>query len=143
MQHFTDLIFFCKKMFLQRNWVFGKKIKYLNLNIFRTRCCNPLIFQNQIISTKRIHSLKYLRSAKFGSIYKVIRKSEFVAKTQYFGVFFSGPIYFFRSYILFPVLYTFCESCKNNRLFLQFSKFPNFKNYRLQNLNLFFILSCY
>ena len=25
------------------------KVKYLNLNIFRTRCCKPLIFQTQII----------------------------------------------------------------------------------------------
>ena len=25
------------------------KIKYLNLNILRTRCCKPLIFQTQII----------------------------------------------------------------------------------------------
>ena len=26
-----------------------EQIKYLNLNIFRTRCCKPLIFQTQII----------------------------------------------------------------------------------------------
>ena len=25
------------------------KIKHLNLNIFRARCCKPLIFQTQII----------------------------------------------------------------------------------------------
>ena len=59
------------------------KIKYLNLNIFRTRCCKPLIFQTQIIWSKRIHSLKYLRSATFGSKDIVIRKSEFVTKTQF------------------------------------------------------------
>ena len=58
------------------------KIKYLNLNIFRTRWCKPLIFQTQIIWSNRIHSLKYLRSATFGSKDIVIRKSEFVAKTQ-------------------------------------------------------------
>ena len=58
------------------------KIKYLNLNIFRTRCCKPLIFQTQIIWSNTIHSLKYLRSATFGSKDIVIRKSEFVAKTQ-------------------------------------------------------------
>ena len=58
-------------------------IKYLNLNIFRTRCCKPLIFQTQIIWSNRINSLKYLRSATFGSKDKVIRKSEFVAKTQF------------------------------------------------------------
>jgi len=59
------------------------KIKYLNLNIFRTRCCKPLIFQTQIILSNRIHSLKYLRSATFGSKDTVTRKSEFVAKTQF------------------------------------------------------------
>ena len=58
------------------------KIKYLNHNIFRTRCCKPLIFQTQIIWSNRIHSLKYLRSATFGSKDIVIIKSEFVAKTQ-------------------------------------------------------------
>ena len=56
------------------------KIKYFNLNIFRTR----LIFQTQIIWSNRIHSLKYLRSATFGSKDIVIRKSEFVAKIQFF-----------------------------------------------------------
>ena len=60
------------------------KIKYLNLNFFRTRCFKPLIFQTQIIWSNRIHSLKYLRSTKFGSKDIVIRKTEFVAKTQFF-----------------------------------------------------------
>ena len=59
------------------------KIKYLNHNIFRTQCCKPLIFQTQITWSNRIHSLKYLRYATFGSKDKVIRKSEFVAKTQF------------------------------------------------------------
>ena len=59
------------------------KIKYLNLNIFRTRCCKPLIFQTLIIWSNRIHSLKYLRSATFCSKDIVIRKSKFVAKTQF------------------------------------------------------------
>ena len=59
------------------------KIKYLNLEIFRTRSCKPLIFQTQIIWSNRIHSLKYLRSATFGCKDIVIRKSEFVAKTQF------------------------------------------------------------
>jgi len=52
----------------------GIEIKYLNLNIFRTRCCKPLIFQTQIILSNRIHSLKYLRSATFSSKDIVIRK---------------------------------------------------------------------
>ena len=59
------------------------KIKYLILNFFRTRCCKPSFFQTQIIWSNRIHSLKYLRSATFGSKDIVIRKSEFVVKTQF------------------------------------------------------------
>ena len=59
------------------------KIKYLDLNIFWTRCCKPLIFQTQIIRSNRIHSLKYLRSTTFSSKDIVIIKSEFVAKTQF------------------------------------------------------------
>ena len=55
------------------------KIKFLNHKIIRTRCCKPLIFQTQIIWSNRIHSLKYLRSATFGSKDIMIRKSEFVA----------------------------------------------------------------
>ena len=64
------------------------KIKYLNLNIFRTRCCKPLIFQTQIIRSNRFHSLKYLRSATFGSKDIAIRKSEFVTKTQFLWKYF-------------------------------------------------------
>ena len=60
------------------------KIKYLNPNIFRTRCCKPLIFQTLIIWSSRIHSLKYQRSTTFGSKDIVIRKSEFVTKTNSF-----------------------------------------------------------
>ena len=37
----------------------------------------------KIVSKYRIHSLKYLRYATFGSKDIVIRKSEFVAKTQF------------------------------------------------------------
>ena len=59
------------------------KVKYLNPNIFRTRCCKPLIFQTLIIWFNRIPSLKYLRSVTFGSKDIVTRKSEFVAKTQF------------------------------------------------------------
>ena len=59
------------------------KIRYLSINIFRTQCCKPLKFQTQIIKSNRIHSLKYLRSSIFGPKDIVIRKSEFVAKTQF------------------------------------------------------------
>ena len=65
------------------------KIKYLNFNIFRTRCCKPLIFQTQIICSNRIYSLKYLRSATFGSKDIVIIKSEYVAKTQFLSIDFN------------------------------------------------------
>ena len=68
------------------------KIKYSNLNIFRTRFCKPLIFQTQIIWSNRIHSLKYLRSATFGSKDIVIRKSEFVAKTQFLSFLWKKMI---------------------------------------------------
>ena len=44
------------------------KIKYLNLNIFKTQGCKPLIFQT---------------FATFGSKDIGIKKSEFVAKTQF------------------------------------------------------------
>ena len=80
----TFLIFIPKELSL---W---NKIKYFNLNIFRTRCCKPLIFQTQIIRSNRIHSLKYLRSVTFGSKDIVIRKSEFVATTQFFS--FPDPV---------------------------------------------------
>ena len=42
-----------------------------------------MIFQALIIWFNRIHSLKYLRYATFGSKDIVIRKSDFVAKTQF------------------------------------------------------------
>ena len=59
------------------------KIKYLNLNMFRTRCCKPMIFQTQIIWSNRIHSLKYLRSTTLICRDKGIKKSEFVTMTQF------------------------------------------------------------
>ena len=74
---------FISHQFSQKELSLWHKIKYLNLNIHRTRCCKSLIFQTQIIWSHRIHSLKYLRSATFGSKDTVIRKSEFVAKTQF------------------------------------------------------------
>jgi len=77
-------LYFCQHGILtSKEWSLWNKIKHLNHNIFRTRCCKPLIFQTQIIWPNRIHNLKYLRSAKFGSKDIVIRKSEFVAKTQF------------------------------------------------------------
>ena len=69
--------------FIEKELNLWNKIKYLNLNIFRTRCCKPVKFQTLIIWFNRIHSLKYLRSTTFGSKDIVIRKSEFVSKTQF------------------------------------------------------------
>ena len=73
----TYIVFFSKELNI---W---NKIKHLNLNIFRTRCCKHLIFQTQIIWSNRIHSLKYLRSATFGFKDIVIRKSEILISIQY------------------------------------------------------------
>ena len=55
------LFFFSKELSL------CNKVKYLNPNIFRARCCKPLIFQTLITWFNRIHSLKYLWSVTFGS----------------------------------------------------------------------------
>ena len=69
---------------VEQNQIFkGSVREHLNHKIFRTRCCKPLIFQTQITWFNRIHSLKYLRYATFGFKDIVIRKLEFVAKTQF------------------------------------------------------------
>ena len=60
-----------------------KSICFLAWEIVKELSCKPLIFQTQIIWSNRIHSLKYLRSATFGSEDIVIRKLEIVAKTQF------------------------------------------------------------
>ena len=64
-----------------RNWVFGTSNILTTISVELD--CKPLVFRTQIIWFNRIHSLKYLRSATFGSKDIVIRKSEFVAKTQF------------------------------------------------------------
>ena len=71
------------------------KIRYLNHNIFKTQFCKPLIFQTQINWSNRIHSLKYLRYATFGSKDVMIRKSEFVAKTQFLSLCKAQIVIFF------------------------------------------------
>ena len=58
------------------------KLWFSNPYIFETQCCKPLIFQTYIIWSNRTHSLKYQRSRTLESKDIVIRKSEFVAKTQ-------------------------------------------------------------
>ena len=57
-----------------------------NTHIFSTWWCKPLIFQTQIFSSNRIQSLKYLRSTVLGYTDIRIRKSEFVAKTQFLSI---------------------------------------------------------
>jgi len=93
------------------------KIKYLNLNIFWTRCCKPLIFQTQIICSNIIHSLKYLRSETFGSKDILIRKSEFVAKTQ---LLYNSNLFFrLHSDTVLPTQYEISETTERN-LYCQF-----------------------
>ena len=116
---------------VSRNWYksvskelsLWNEIKYLNHNIFRTRCCKPLIFQTQIIWSNRIHSLKYLRYATFGSKEIVIGKSEFVAKTQF--LYFIFPLWLLKRQekdgirpIKFKILRSnnFCISIKTGTL---------------------------
>ena len=59
------------------------KLKLSNPYIFATRWCKPLIFQIMIIGSNKIHSLKYLRFTTLRCKDIGIRKSEFVAKTQF------------------------------------------------------------
>ena len=59
-------------------------IKYSNAYIFATWWCKPLIFQTQIIWSKRIHSLNSnLKYSKLDSKDMEIRILEFVANTQF------------------------------------------------------------
>ena len=76
---FNFLFFY---FFLQsiNKWVFATNS---NTQTFLTWWCMPLIFHIQNIWSNKIHSFKYLRSPTFGSKDIVIRKSEFVAKTQF------------------------------------------------------------
>ena len=59
------------------------KLKFSNPFIFATRWSKFLKFQTYIIWCGRIHSLKYLRYAILSWDIR-IRKSEFVAKIQFF-----------------------------------------------------------
>ena len=68
---------------IQRNWVFGHKLEFYNPYIFATGWRKPLIFQTYMIWSNRNQSLKYLRSMSLGCKDIGIRKSKFVAKTQF------------------------------------------------------------
>ena len=122
------MLFFVKELSLLN------KIKYLNLNIFRFWCCKPLIFQTQIIWSNRIHSLKYLRSATFGSKDIEIRKSKFVAKTQFLLTF----VYLFKCVFL-HCLYRFIRQYHNSKLKIMFLS----AGWRLYRFTFLFILSRY
>ena len=62
---------------------FGHKFWSSNTSIFSTWWCKPSIFQTIIMWSKYIYSVKYQRSPTFDCKDIGIRKSEFVAKTQF------------------------------------------------------------
>ena len=62
---------------------FCHKLKFSNPHTFEIWRCKPLIFHTYIIWTDRSHSLQCQRSTILGSKDIGIRKSKFVAKTQF------------------------------------------------------------
>ena len=72
------------------------KLKFSNPYIFAILKCISLIFQTQIISSNIIHSLKYLRSTTISCKDIGIRKSEFVAKTQFLSAFSIHLVFLVR-----------------------------------------------
>ena len=69
------------------------KLKFSNPYIFAISWRKPFTFQTLIICFNRIHSIKYQRS----TIYTTIRKSEFVAQTQFLYSYFATIIGFHAS----------------------------------------------
>ena len=65
------------------------KFWFSNPYIFETQCRKSLIFHTYIIWTDRSHSLQCQRSTILGSKDIGIRKSKFVAKTQFLFADFS------------------------------------------------------
>ena len=59
------------------------KLWFSNPNIFRTQCRKPLIFQTYIFWSNKSHSLKCQRFTMLESKDIGIRKSEFVANSQF------------------------------------------------------------
>ena len=76
------------------------KLRFSKPSIFGTGCPKLLIFQTQIISSDRNHSLKNLRSTPLGCKDIVIRKSEFVAKTQFHCLHFLSSLFIKNKTIL-------------------------------------------
>ena len=66
---------------LTKELSFCHKLRFFNPYIFATRSCRPLKFQTKNSDISNILSLKYKRFT-FGFKDKVIRKLEFVARTQ-------------------------------------------------------------
>ena len=62
---------------------FCSKLKFSNPHICATKWFKPLIFQTLNIYSNRIRSLKYLRFTRLDCKDIRIRKSEFMAKTQF------------------------------------------------------------
>ena len=80
----TVLVDFKTKYLKLWSWFFAcNKLWFSNLYIFETQWCKPLIFQTDIIWSNRTDSLKYQSSTTLKSKDRGIRKSEFVAKTQF------------------------------------------------------------
>ena len=59
------------------------KLWFSNPNIFGTQCRKPLIFQTYIFWSNKSHSLRFQRFTTSKSKDIGIRKSEFVAKSQF------------------------------------------------------------
>ena len=70
-------------IFVLRNWVFATNSNFLILISVQPDGFPTLIFQTEIFWPNRIESLKYLRATTLGCKDIGIRKSEFVAKTQF------------------------------------------------------------
>ena len=59
------------------------KLWFSNPNLFGTQCRKPLIFQTYLFWSNKSHSLKFQRFTTLESKDIGIRKSEFVAKSQF------------------------------------------------------------
>ncbi len=75
--NFNEVIFHLKELAL------CNKLWFSNPNIFRTQFRKPLKFQTMTFVRSRNISLKYQRFTTLGSKDIGIRKSEFVAKSQF------------------------------------------------------------
>ena len=69
------------------------KLWFSNPNIFGTQCRKPLIFQTYIFWSNKSHSFKFQRFTTLESKDIGIRKSEFVAKSQFlYTIYINNPI---------------------------------------------------